>query len=205
MNVWLMRHPRVVLPEPLCYGRSEVPVDAIHAQQCAEQLAKQLPVGCQVITSERQRTQTVARQLHALRPDLPLWRTDARINEMDFGHWEMVPWQQIERGALDAWNDDFAHGLFGGEESVAQLVRRAQAAWLDYQAQAQLSGQPILCITHAGIIHAVQCALQNPQDPIPRASTQWPIAPVPYGQALEWQSGRWTAPAWAHPPAGTAR
>lgn len=201
MNVWWMRHPRVVLPEPLCYGASEVPVDGVHAQQCAQQLALQLPAHCQVITSERLRTQTVAQQLQALRPDLPAWRADARLNEMDFGQWEMVAWQQVPRSALDAWNAEFAHSLFGGKESVAQLVTRAHTAWQAFKQQVQHSGQPILCITHAGIINAVQCALQNPHQPIPSASTQWPSAAVPYGQALEWRDHRWATPDWARPPA----
>lgn len=196
MNVWWMRHPRVVLPEPLCYGASDVPVDEEHARQCAQQLALQLPANCQVITSERLRTQTVARQLQALRPNLPAWQADARLNEMDFGRWEMVAWQQVPRAELDAWNAEFSNYLFGGQESVAHLVTRAQAAWLALEQQAQDSGQPILCITHAGIINALQCLLQNPAAPIPSASTQWPTAPVPYGQALQWQSGRWTTPDW---------
>ncbi|THJ32613.1 phosphoglycerate kinase [Lampropedia aestuarii] len=196
MNVWWMRHPRVVLPAPLCYGASDVPVDEEHAQQCALLLAQQLPANCQVITSERQRTQTVARQLQALRPDLPEWHVDARLNEMDFGCWEMVPWQQIPRTQLDAWNAEFSNYLFGGQESVAHLAARAQAACQAFEQQAQQSGQSILCITHAGIINAVQYVLQNPAAPIPRASTQWPAAPVPYGQARQWQSGNWTSPDW---------
>ena len=103
MTVWLMRHPRVQLPRPLCYGRSEVPLDEAHVRQCAEALAQSLPPRTRIVTSERERTRCVARQLGALRPDLRDWQVDARLNEMDFGQWEMVAWADIPQAAVDAW------------------------------------------------------------------------------------------------------
>ena len=46
-------------------------------------------------------------------------RFDARLAELDFGHWEMQSWDGIPRAEVDAWAADVAHYRPGGGESVA--------------------------------------------------------------------------------------
>ncbi|WP_158291699.1 histidine phosphatase family protein [Lampropedia puyangensis] len=175
-----MRHPKVLLQEATCYGASEVPIDTAHLHQCAQALAEQLPTQCLVITSQRQRTQAVAQTLQRLRPDLPAWQVDARLNEMDFGQWEMTPWRLIPEDAVEAWSDDFAHHRFGGQECVADVLARVHAAWAEYDKQQQHTPQPILWITHAGVINTLQYLRNAPMGTWPNAR-QWPSNSIAFG------------------------
>lgn len=195
MSLCVMRHPRVLLPVPTCYGASEVPVDLAHAQQCAEQLARHLPPHTLVVTSARQRTQAVARLLHGMRPELPAWQVDARLNEMDFGDWEMQPWDAVPRRELDAWSDDFAHYRCGGKESVAQVLARSQAAWQTYRQLAERSGHTLVWITHAGIIKALQYLQSPAANHLPHAN-EWPTSTVAYGEPFELACGVLSKPDW---------
>ena len=54
-------------------------------------------------------------------------RPDPRLREMDFGCWEMQPWQGIPREAVDAWTADFARHRFGGRESAQEVIDRCCA------------------------------------------------------------------------------
>lgn len=193
--LWLARHPRVQLPEPLCYGASEVPLEPAHLAQSALALAALLPTGCQLLTSERQRTQALAQALCALRPDLPAWQVEPLLNEMDFGCWEQQPWRSIPRAAIDAWTQDFAQHRFGGRECVADVLARAQALRLRWAQTPSPTAQ--LWITHAGLFNAwaylqragVPCTPQAPI-PMPQAA-QWPATRIGFGQWLQAQALGW--------------
>lgn len=180
MTVWLMRHPRVQLPRPLCYGRSDVPLDEAHVRQCAEALAQSLPPRTRIVTSERERTRCVARQLGALRPDLRDWQVDARLNEMDFGQWEMVAWADIPQAAVDAWVADFAQHRFGGVESVQDVLERARQVLQGHRQKMLGAAENTLWITHAGMIRALQFWQQHPKGRI-QSAQDWPQTVPEFG------------------------
>lgn len=198
MPLWIARHPRVVLPEATCYGASEVPTDPAHVQQCAQALAQWLPPGCRITTSERERTRALAQALAELRPDLPAARSDARLNEMDFGHWEMTPWRCIPQSAVDAWVADYPTHRFGGRESAQDVLDRVAALVADYLAErraehrarreAQSAPAPQLWITHAGVCKALAFLQSHPGGRL-HSAAQWPRHSIDYGQCLpasEW-------------------
>jgi alpha-ribazole phosphatase len=176
MKLWLLRHARAELPAGLCYGASDVPANAQHNLQAAHALAPLLPKGTTVWVSGLQRAQQLARALRTLRPDLPRPHTDARLNEMNFGCWELMPWNDIARQAFDLWMADFAHHRFGGVESTQQVIDRVATALLSQQAT---SGEHAVWITHAGVIRAVQFIITHGHTPICHVN-QWPTeAPGP--------------------------
>jgi alpha-ribazole phosphatase len=78
---------------------------------------------------------------------------DARLQELDFGSWEMQPWDSIGKPAMDAWiASDFA-ALHGGE-SLQALDARV-ASWLQDVQSAYADDQTLWVITHAGVIRAI--------------------------------------------------
>ena len=124
MKLWLVRHAPVLLPAGICYGASDVLADDAASLQAARQAAEQLPPGLHVRVSGLLRAQQLANHLAALRPDLPTAIVDARLNEMNFGCWEMQPWDAIPQTAFDAWLADFDHHCFGGTESTHLVLQR---------------------------------------------------------------------------------
>lgn len=178
MKLWLLRHAPVLLAPGQCYGASDVPADASLTRQAAKAFAPELPQGSPVWVSGLVRAQQMAGALQALRPDLPAARVDTRLNELDFGHWELKPWADIPRSAFDDWMADFAHHRFGGGESAQQLLYRVAAALADLR---PATASEVLWVTHAGVIRAVRHIVESGSPHI-REVGEWPReAPEPGG------------------------
>lgn len=144
MQVFLIRHPRPLIDAGLCYGQLDV--DCEDPLPVAALLKAKLPQDTLVISSPLRRARRLAETLD------PRARIDARLSEINFGHWEGLPWNDIDRGALDAWAADVLGFVPPGGESVASLQRRAKdvAASLD-----SLNTPRVALVTHAGIIRAL--------------------------------------------------
>jgi alpha-ribazole phosphatase len=149
VNLWLARHAATVAAAGLCYGRSDVPADAMATQVAARRLADVLPAGLQVASSPLARCTGLASALQALRPELTI-RIDARLAEMDFGTWEGQAWDTLGAAAMQAWMDDFEHHAPGGGESVARFMARVASVF----DEAVATRRDTLWITHAGVIRA---------------------------------------------------
>jgi alpha-ribazole phosphatase len=184
MKLWLLRHARVELEEGLCYGASDVPASAALTQQAAEAAARFLPPGLPVWVSGLGRAQQLARALGSLRPDLGAPVIDTRLNEMDFGQWELQRWDAIPRAAFDTWMADFAHHRFGGAQSTQQLIHRVADALDELRASAP---DEAVWVTHAGVIRAALFVTTHGRGPI-RDAGQWPKeAPATGGHlCLRW-------------------
>ena len=189
MNLWLVRHAQPLIDAGICYGRLDMAAEADATAQCAARLAAQLPAGLRMVSSPLQRCEQLAHALYALRPDLA-YKTDARLQEMNFGQWEGRAWQAIPRAELEAWTGDFAHYQAGHDgESVTAFMARVGAAFdeltLRPQPLAMAQGtvvqeSGVLWITHAGVIRAVELLAQGVRH-IERAD-QWPVEAPKYGQ-----------------------
>ena len=143
-----MRHPRPQVADGICYGRSDLPL-AEEAATCAARLRPLLPEGAPVFSSPLARCRHLAEALHPA----PIF--DERLREADFGHWEMQPWDAIDRAALDAWAADPLHYAGHGGESVAQLQARAVEC---ARAIAACHEEAVL-VVHAGIMKVLAGAL----------------------------------------------
>lgn len=132
-----MRHPRPRVAEGVCYGATDLPIEA-DPDEIAVRLRALLPAA-PLFSSPLARCRKLAEALHAA-PIL-----DERIRELDFGEWEMRRWDDIDRAALDAWAADPLGFAPPGGESVAGLRERV-AGFLR-----ELPEEAIL-VTHAGVM-----------------------------------------------------
>lgn len=173
MKLWLVRHAPVLLPSGICYGASDVLADDEASQHAARQAAEQLPQGLLVRVSALKRAQQLADHLAALRADFPAAVVDARLNEMNFGCWEMQPWDAVPQAAFDTWLADFDHHCFGGVESTHMVLHRVGKALRGMQGDE-------LWITHAGVIRAVQWIVKHGVVPVQQAAN-WPETVVEPG------------------------
>ena len=177
MKLWLVRHAQPLVDAGVCYGRLDMAADVDATAECAESLAALLPAGIRVITSPLQRCEQLAYALYAQRPDLA-YKTDDRLQEMDFGQWEGNAWQAIDRDALEAWTSDFANYAVGNDgETVTEFMGRIASAFDALQTQGNADA---VWITHAGVIRAMVLLAQGVRH-IERAD-QWPLDAPKYGQ-----------------------
>lgn len=150
MRLFLIRHPPPAVAPGICYGATDLPLAGDPAA-CAAALAPLLPADAPVFSSPLERCRRLAERLHGA----PI--VDRRIREIDFGDWEMQPWDRLDRALLDAWAADPYHFTPPGGEAVAALRARV-AAFL-----AGLPDEAVL-VAHAGVIKACAAELAGEAD-----------------------------------------
>lgn len=149
MQLYLVRHPQPLVGPGLCYGRTDLPVASEETARVRAALSGSLPAGAPVFSSPLQRCAGLATTLGVA----PIW--DERLRELDFGSWEMQPWERIARAEVDAWAADVARYRPGGGDSVLQMAERISAFHADLVARA-LPCAIVVC--HAGTIRLLaQC------------------------------------------------
>ena len=94
-------------------------------------------------------------------------RVDARLLELDFGHWDGQPWTAIAHAEVAAWEADFAQHAPGGGESLAALLARCRQFIAE-----QGGGAPLLVVAHAGWMQASALASADGLQ-----ASNWPPAP----------------------------
>jgi alpha-ribazole phosphatase len=145
VQLYLIRHPTPQVAAGICYGRTDLAL-AEHVAAAAARVAAQLPAHIPVFSSPLQRCRLLAEALH------PAPLIDPRLQEMDFGEWEMTPWDRIQREAIDGWAADPLGYRPPRGESVAELQQRVQ----HFIAEAQGEGlERAALVTHAGVIKVV--------------------------------------------------
>ena len=176
-GLWLWRHPRPIGAAGRCIGQTDLPVPARRAKRLAHRIrhtARRESLPWVVWTSPLRRCADVGRWLAR-------WgwahHIDARLLELDFGHWDGQHWANIALAEVAGvagvamWEADFAQHAPGGRESLATLAARCQT----FIAERAGHRQPLLLVSHAGWINASAVA-----DASRLAATDWPAAPV-YG------------------------
>ena len=99
-----------------------------------------------VWTSPARRCRDVARLLGP-------YREDERLQELDFGTWEGIAWNDVPRDSLDAWARDPLTFASPGGESGRQLVKRVGA----FAAECLRDGDVV--ITHGGPLRVLLAVL----------------------------------------------
>lgn len=139
----LVRHPAVAAGGR-CYGRTDLPVaDPGSVAPLAARLAA---LGGTVWTSPAARCRMVAAAVGA-------HVVDPRLQELDFGAWEGVPWDDVPRAALDAWAADPWGFAPPGGESGSDLVARVTGF-----ARALPPGDHVV-VTHGGPLKVLVAVL----------------------------------------------
>ncbi|RKP56798.1 alpha-ribazole phosphatase [Pararobbsia silviterrae] len=163
MRLVLVRHPEVAIAPGICYGRSDISLKAPPTTG-ADRIAARVAALC-AITGTRARSvrlyaSPLVRCADVASALAAQWggplAIDSDLAELDFGRWELRPWDSIDRDALDAWAADLEHGRPHGGESVAMVGQRVER-WLA-RASAQGAGT-LVAITHAGVMRVAAARL----------------------------------------------
>jgi broad specificity phosphatase PhoE len=122
MRLILVRHPQPMVTPGVCYGRTDLGVAADQLEATLAALLR-LAAGTALplYSSPLRRCAGLAARLSPA----PIY--DERLVEMDFGTWEMQPWDAIPRAGIDAWAADMVNYQPGGGESVLQMATRISA------------------------------------------------------------------------------
>ena len=150
MEVYLIRHTSVDVAPGICYGQTDVPLRPTfeaEAAVCKQQLQSLAPFDA-VFTSPL--TRCVRLATFCGYPDAI---RDRRIMEINFGAWEMKPFDEIHDPRLEEWFADYLHVAATDGESFAMQYERV-SHFLD-----ELKQQPwqrVALFAHGGVLIAAQ-------------------------------------------------
>ncbi len=142
MEVHLIRHTQVKVDSGVCYGQSDVAlrdnfIDDFNQIKIDEDYDI-------VITSPLQRCTKLAEYFRFN------YQKDSRIQEINFGTWELKNWDDISKNEIDPWYEDYIYTSPPKGESVIDFRKRI----LDFKndLEQNYAGKKVLVVTHSGVV-----------------------------------------------------
>lgn len=144
----VVRHTSVDVPQGVCYGGSDVGLQATFPEEARlvqEKLSHYTPD--LVLSSPLSRATKLANEI-GYRDVI----TDDRLREQHFGAWEMQKFDEIDDPQLLKWFEDYVYERPTDGESFADVVKRVGQLIDELREGSQ---QKILIFAHGGIQMAV--------------------------------------------------
>ncbi|MBC7570300.1 MAG: histidine phosphatase family protein [Spirosoma sp.] len=185
MDIYLIRHTEVAVGRSVAYGQTDVDLTDTYPEQ-RDRLQMHLPDEVSAIFSSPltrcrrlandlaaglsggSQVETAPGQTALVDTHRPAVRFDDRLKEYAFGDWEMTPWADIDRAALDHWMADFVNVATPNGENFSQVFDRVGAFWREQVLPLchASDSHPVLVVAHGGVIRALLClfldlSLQN--------------------------------------------
>ncbi|HEX2532533.1 MAG TPA: alpha-ribazole phosphatase [Chitinophagaceae bacterium] len=147
MELYLIRHTTPDVAKGTCYGHADLDITSTFTEELAC-IRPHLPEGPfdRVYSSPLQRCRKLAEQLF---PGYAL-QFDDRLKELNCGDWELQPYDDIDRAAMDAWMSDFVNVVIPNGESYLQLYERV----VDFFRSMEPAGR-VAIVTHAGVVRSL--------------------------------------------------
>jgi alpha-ribazole phosphatase len=147
--VYLVRHTSPDIALNVCYGRSDIDVADSFSEELTlikNKLAGIKPAIC--FTSPSVRCTKLAEALN-----IGVVTKDKRLMELDFGDWELRPWDTIPREEIDRWAQDHTNRAPPNGETFNQLHLRVAEFLAEVNTNS--AGTPIVVVTHGGVIRTL--------------------------------------------------
>lgn len=149
--VHLIRHPTPDVAAGICFGRLDLTL-APSASQEIQVALPSIPAVTTVWTSPAGRCRALASAQGAALVE------DPRLQELDFGCWEGLPWSTVPRAEIDRWAARVWDYRPGGGESLADLWQRVAAFASDAELQERrTAGSDVLIVSHHGPLRVLHC------------------------------------------------
>ncbi|MEM9500684.1 MAG: histidine phosphatase family protein [Pseudomonadota bacterium] len=153
MALIFLRHSEPLIEPGICYGQSNIGARLLSQSELQDIISGLPTTIAYIATSPLSRCADLAAQIAELLA-VPL-QTDLRLQEIDFGRWEMQAWDDIPRGEIDAWGANVTGANPHGGETVDEVTARVQS-YLDDTPYDQTN---ILAVTHMGVVRCAHAAL----------------------------------------------
>ena len=145
MKIYLVRHTETVCEKSICYGQADVAIKEPYLD-IFQEIKTQLPTDAIVYSSPLLRCKKMA---EFISNDIIL---DKRVMEMNFGNWELQPWNEIPLEEINPWMENFVSVRVPNGESFEDLHERVGDF---YSELLQKKEDKIILICHAGTIRSI--------------------------------------------------
>ena len=156
MEIYLVRHTTPDIEKGICYGQADIGVGEGFEKEKATILEK-LPFKTMNTTTKIYSSPLQRCKLLATSFGQPVLY-DERLKELDFGNWELQPWNAIAKVDIDPWMEDFVNVRVTNGESYIDLEKRVLAFFEEVVTQKQ---DKLIIVTHAGVIRALLANITN--------------------------------------------
>jgi len=152
MEIYLIRHTTPDIEKGICYGQSDLDLKPNYAEEFETVLKKiQTKKNFIVISSPLKRCSLLAKYI----ADGVIF--DDRLKELNFGNWELMPWNAIPEKDINPWMTDFVNVAIPNGESYVELASRVHAFFEEIIHLK--SNQDLIIVSHAGPIRAILAKL----------------------------------------------
>lgn len=154
MELILIRHTSVDVPPGVCYGQTDVPLKSTFEQEAETTLANLNGILSDGKMPDHTYTSPLTRCVRlAEYCGYPDAERDRRIMEINFGAWEMKPFDHNNDPRLQEWYADYLNVAATGGESFAMQYERV-IRFLDELRQKPW--QRVLLFAHGGVLICAQ-------------------------------------------------
>ncbi|MFR9503070.1 MAG: histidine phosphatase family protein [Rikenellaceae bacterium] len=158
-SIYLQRHTRPDIDPKICYGVSDIDLDPEFEEKHLPQVVERLRgvEADKIYSSPLQRCRRLALKIWEMQQD-PCKEDliiDQRLLELNFGEWELTPWDDIfETEEGKAWFEDYLNATPPRGGSFKELVAAAK----EFLTEVGSSDQDVIAVTHSGFIRAAMVA-----------------------------------------------
>jgi alpha-ribazole phosphatase len=156
MKLVIIRHTRVSILPGICYGQSDVSLADSYPEEL--ELVKSL-IGMQtfdaVFCSPLIRCRCLAEDLFPREAIV----FDHRLKELNFGQWELQPWEEIYTTSEGKhWMDHYQTVSCPGGESYPEFRQRVNSFLVELKTK---PFRQIAVVAHGGVIRLIKSILEN--------------------------------------------
>ena len=148
MIIDLIRHTTPRVAPGICYGKTDLPLADSFEGEFEEMQKRLMSSYDQIITSPLSRCEILAKNING-----KALERDGRIQEYNFGDWEMQAWDALPREAAQKWMDNFVVDAPPNGESLIQMQDRVADFWAEIKSFYTLN--QIAIVTHAGVLRLI--------------------------------------------------
>jgi alpha-ribazole phosphatase len=147
----LIRHTTPQIEPGICYGQSDIPIRNSNEIEIS---LSQIPKlnNFRVFSSPLLRCKCLAERIS----NETIF--DNRLMELNFGDWELMPWNDIKGEKADTWFADYINTRSPNGESFTDLYNRVSSFYNEYILN---SSEHTIVVTHAGVIRAFLTLINN--------------------------------------------
>lgn len=152
MEIFLVRHTAPAIDEGICYGQSDLEL-ATHYKKEIEHTCSLLPTDVDMVfSSPLIRCQELASRIS----NKPIF--DSRLMELNFGDWELEPWDSINKNELDRWMNSYIEEAPPNGESFVDLFSRVDSCFDEILSN---NYSKVVIVCHAGVIRSILSHILN--------------------------------------------
>ena len=156
MKIYAIRHTSVDVKPGICYGQTDVDVAASFDEE-QKSVSKELELLSfdAIWSSPLLRCRKLSESLF---PNEKI-HFDLRLKELNFGDWEMLPWDEIyAQPDGKIWMDNYQILATKNGESYPEMVERVSAFVQEIE---KLNAENIAVVAHAGVIRILKSVIEK--------------------------------------------